>query len=206
MPPKAVIFDIGNVLIEWNPERFYDAEIGRARREAMFAAVDLHGMNDRVDRGAHFRDTVMETAAAYPDWTPEITLWHDRWIEMAQPAIDHSVRLLRALRAAGVPVFALSNFGIQSFELGAGHYPFLHEFDRSYISGHMATAKPHAEIYAMVEADCGLPPASLLFADDRPDNIAAAASRGWQTHLFEHPQGWADRLVSEGLLTRETAI
>lgn len=206
MPIGAVIFDIGNVLIEWNPERFYDAQIGRERREAMFAAVDLHGMNDRVDRGAHFRDTVMQTAAVNPAWTPEITLWHDRWIEMAQPAIDHSVRLLRALRRARVPVFALSNFGIQSFEEGERHYPFLGEFDRRYISGHMAVAKPDPEIYAMVEADCGHPPEALLFADDRADNIAAARARGWQTHLFTEPRGLADRLVAEGLLTSQEAI
>ena len=56
MQTDAVVFDIGNVLIEWQPERYYDAVIGRDRREAMFAAVDLHGMNDEVDRGGHFRD------------------------------------------------------------------------------------------------------------------------------------------------------
>ncbi|MGR3796198.1 HAD family hydrolase [Vannielia sp. SX4] len=205
MPVSAVIFDIGNVLIEWNPERFYDAEIGRERRERLFAEVDLHGMNDRVDRGETFRDMVMECAEANPGWTAEITLWHDRWIEMAQPAIDHSVRLLRALRAGGVPVFALSNFGIQSFELGESHYPFLAEFDRRYISGHMKMAKPDPEIYAAVEADCGVAPEALLFADDRADNIAMAKSRGWQTHLFEGPEGFAERLVAEGLLSGEAA-
>lgn len=206
MPVSAVIFDIGNVLIEWNPERFYDAEIGRERREAMFAAVDLHGMNDRVDRGENFRQMVMDCAAENPEWTAEITLWHDRWIEMARPAIDHSVRLLRALRAGGVPVFALSNFGIQSFELGESHYPFLAEFDRRYISGHMGVAKPDPEIYAMVEADCGVAPEALLFADDRADNIAMARSRGWQTHLFDGPEGLAERLMAEGLLAREAAV
>ncbi|QDC11113.1 HAD family phosphatase [Oceanicola sp. D3] len=205
MPVSAVIFDIGNVLIEWNPERFYDAEIGQERRERLFSEVDLHGMNDRVDRGETFRDMVMECAGANPDWHDEITLWHDRWIEMAQPAIDHSVRLLRALRAGGVPVFALSNFGIQSFELGESHYPFLAEFDRRYISGHMGVAKPDPEIYAMVEEDCGVAPEALLFADDRDDNIAMAKSRGWQTHLFEHPAGFANRLVAEGLLTEDSA-
>lgn len=132
-------------------------------------------------------------------------MWHDRWIDMAAPAIDHSVRLLRALRSAGVPVFALTNFGIQTFAIAEPVYPFLQEFDRRYISGHMGVIKPDAEIYARVEADCGVPPAKLLFADDRIDNINVAAARGWQTHLFEGPQGWADRLVAEGLLDREMA-
>lgn len=132
-------------------------------------------------------------------------MWHDRWIEMATPAIDHSVRLLRALRAAGVPVFALTNFGIQTFEIAEPVYPFLGEFDRRYISGHMGVIKPEKEIYEQVEADCGVPPGALLFTDDRIDNINMAAARGWQTHLFEGPQGWADRLVAHGLLKEENA-
>ncbi|WP_322894450.1 MULTISPECIES: HAD family phosphatase [unclassified Yoonia] len=198
---KAVVFDIGNVLIEWQPERFFDSVIGPERRTAMFAAIDLHGINDAVDRGANFRDTIYAAADANPDWRGEVQMWHDRWIDMAAPAIDHSVRLLRALRAKGVPVFALTNFGIQTFEIAEPVYPFLGEFDRRYISGHMGVIKPDAQIYQMVEEDCGVEPSALLFTDDRIDNINQAASRGWQTHLFEGPQGWADRLVAAGLLT-----
>jgi len=203
---QAVVFDIGNVLIEWQPERFFDGVIGEDRRKAMFAAIDLHGINDVVDRGGHFRDTIVAAAKANPDWHDEVMMWHDRWIEMAAPAIDHSVRLMRALRTAGVPVFALTNFGIQTFEVAEPVYPFLGEFDRRYISGHMGVIKPEADIYQMVEGDCGVPPNGLLFADDRIDNINVAAARGWQTHLFEGPQSWADRLVAEGMLTKEAAL
>ena len=202
---QAVIFDIGNVLIEWQPERFYDRVIGADRRKAMFADIDLHGINDLVDRGHHFRDTIYAAAEENPEWRDEVRMWHDNWSDMATPTIEHSVRLLRALRVAGVPVFALSNFGIQTFEIAEPVYPFLKEFDRRYISGHMQEVKPGHRIYEMVEEDCGIAPAGLLFADDRADNIATAAERGWQTHLFTHPQGWADRLVAEGLLTPEAA-
>ena len=162
-------------------------------------------MNDRVDRGEGFRDTIYETAERHPAYRDAIRLWHDRWIEMASPAIDRSVRLLRALRAGGMPVFALSNFGIGSFAHARSFYDFLGEFDRAYISGHMGVIKPDPGIYRMLEEDCGLPPETLLFTDDRTDNIAMAATRGWQTHLFDGPAGWADRLVAEGLLTREDA-
>ena len=202
---EAVVFDIGNVLIEWNPERVYDRVIGVERRKAMFDAVDLHGMNDQVDRGQNWYDAVSECAAQNPEWHDEIMMWHERWLEMASPAIDHSVRLLRALRSKGVPVFALSNFGIQTFEIGEREYPFLEEFDRRYISGHMGEVKPEPEIYRMLEDDCGVAPTALLFADDRADNIAAAAARGWNTHLFTDPQGFAVRLVAEGLLSEEDA-
>ena len=202
---QAVIFDIGNVLIEWNPERFYDAQIGEERRRAMFAAVDLHAMNDRIDEGGLFRETIYQTAASYPEWETQIRWWFDHWIDMASPRIDGSVALLRALRTKGVPVFALTNFGIHSFAFALTQYDFLTEFDRSYVSGHMGVIKPDPQIFAMVEADCGIAPGNLLFADDRADNIAAAARRGWRTHQFETWQGWARRLVAEGLLTNKEA-
>ncbi|WP_299285205.1 HAD-IA family hydrolase [uncultured Tateyamaria sp.] len=205
MTIKAVVFDIGNVLIEWNPERFYDSTIGEDRRRAMFDAVDLHAMNDKVDLGHHFTDTIYATAEQYPDWRAEIRMWHDRWIEMAAPVIDHSVRLMAALQAKDIPVFSLTNFGIQSYDYAAMHYPFLRQFDRDFISGHMQVIKPDPTIYEMLETASGLSGDALIFADDRADNIAAAGARGWQTHLFEGPQGWADRLVSEGLLSQAEA-
>ncbi|SDY33886.1 2-haloacid dehalogenase [Jannaschia faecimaris] len=205
MTIRAVIFDIGNVLIEWQPERFYDRAIGQDRRKAMFAQVDLHGMNDRVDLGQGFRDIIYDTAETYPEWRAEIRMWHDHWLELARPAIDQSVRLQRALRAKGTPVHALTNFGIESFELAKGHFDFLAEFDRAFVSGHMGVIKPDEAIYEMVEADLGLSGEALLFADDRDANIEMARARGWNAHLFEHPQGWADRLVAEGLLTVEEA-
>ena len=205
MKPSAVVFDIGNVLIEWQPERFFDRVIGEARRRAMFSAVDLHAMNDRVDSGEDFTGTIYATADAHPEFRDEIRLWHDRWIEMAAPVIDHSVRLMKALQNKGIPVFSLTNFGIGSYDLAARHYPFLDEFDRDFISGHMGIIKPDAEIYAGLEKGSGLGGDQLIFTDDRADNIAAAAARGWRTHLFEGPQGWADRLVAEGLLTESEA-
>ena len=206
MQPSAVVFDIGNVLIEWQPERFYDAVIGVDRRRAMFADVDLHAMNDRIDRGEHFRDTIYTVADTLPEWRAEIRMWHDNWIEMASPAIDRSVRLLRMLRTKGVPVFTLSNFGIESFAYAETKYPFLAEFDRRYISGHMGVIKPDVLIYQMLEEDSGLRGAEILFVDDRSDNIDAAAARGWATHLFETPAGWADCLVAHGLLSSSEAI
>jgi 2-haloacid dehalogenase len=203
---NAVIFDIGNVLIEWQPERFYDATIGPERRHAMFSDVDLHAMNDRVDSGGDFATEIARTAQDWPDHADAIRLWHSHWIEMARPDIPHSVRLLRVLRARGVPVFALSNFGLEPFALARGVYPFLDEFDKLFLSGEMGVTKPAPRIYEMLEDRSGLPPASLLFTDDRAENIAAAAARGWQTHLFDGPDGWAQRLVAEGLLQQSEAI
>lgn len=205
MTIETVVFDIGNVLIEWQPERHYDAVIGKARRMDMFAAVDLHEINDQIDRGAPFRETIESAAKNHPEFHDEILMWYFDWIKMAAPAIPHSVALLRALRTKGIRVIALTNFGIESFEFAETKYPFLTEFDQTYVSGRMGCVKPHRLIYDMVEAGEKTTPARMLFTDDRIDNINMAASRGWQTHLFEGSKGWAEKLVSEGLLTKAEA-
>lgn len=202
---EAVVFDIGNVLIEWNPERHYDRRIGRETRERLFAEVDLHAMNLEVDRGADFRASVQGLAAQHPDWHDEIMIWHDDWLEMASPAIPHAVRLLQALRARNVPVFALTNFGNATFDIARAAYPFLEDFDRHYVSAEMELIKPDPNIYAVLEADCGVAPENLLFTDDRPENIDAARARGWQTHLFDGAAGWALALTSAGVLSEKEA-
>jgi len=199
-PPKAVIFDIGNVLISWNPEAYYDRLFGQARRNALFEAVDLHGMNEEIDAGKPFRATVLAWAARYPQWAAEILHWHDNWAELAAPLMADSWALLRQLRRAGVPVFALTNFGDETFSFAEQTpYPQLAEFDRRYISGRMGVTKPNPQIYAMLEADCGLRGVDLFFTDDRTENIAGAAARGWRTHLFEDATGLAAALRSAGL-------
>lgn len=205
-PSAAVIFDIGNVLIEWQPERFYDRAVGEDRRRAMFAAVDLHAMNDRVDLDQGFRDITYATAEEYPEFRTEIRMWHDDWLALATPVIDRSVRLLRALRARGISVQALTNFGVASFALARARFDFLSEFDRTFVSGEMGIIKPDPAIYAAVEAALDLDGGAMLFTDDRDANVAAAAARGWRTHLFTNAEGWADRLVTEGLLMPEEAI
>jgi 2-haloacid dehalogenase len=205
MTIHAVIFDIGNVLIEWQPERYYDAVIGKDRCRAMFASVDLHGMNDEIDRGGDFKQVIYDTAERYPAFRDEIRMWHDNWLDLAKPAIPQSVRLLRALRTKGIKVLALTNFGIGTWAIATPVYDFLNEFDHAYVSGHMGVIKPDAQIYEMLERDSGLAPESLLFTDDRIDNINAAQARGWRTHHFTGPQGWADCLVSYGLLTASEA-
>ncbi|MFX0546318.1 HAD-IA family hydrolase [Roseovarius sp. S1116L3] len=205
MTPRAVIFDIGNVLIEWQPERYFDGLCGAARRRAMFAAVDIAAMMNRIDAGAHFGEEAERMAEAHPDFANELLHFRDHWCQMAQPAIDHSVRMLRTMKAHDMPVFALSNFGAHNFPLSAAQFPFLHEFDRAYISGRMGLIKPDPAIYAAVETDCGLPPEALFFIDDRVDNIAAAAARGWQVHHFLGPVGLAQNLITLGLLTPDQA-
>jgi len=149
--------------------------------------------------------TIYDWADRHPDWAAEIRMWYDRWIELATPRIDGSIRLQRALRAKGVPVFALTNFGRYSWDEAVPRMEFLMDFDRHYVSGRMGVIKPDPRIYEMVEQDCGIAPGRLIFTDDREDNIAAAAARGWRVHHFTGWEGWAARLVAEGLLSEAEA-
>jgi 2-haloacid dehalogenase len=199
---EAVVWDLGMVLINFDPEGFYDREIGSERRQQLFDAVDMHAYNVRVDAGEPLIETFQEAAGETPEWADEIMLWATRWIDMASPSIPGSVALLEQLKAQGTRLLALTNFGVDTFEIASAHYPFLDLFDELYVSGRLKMIKPDAGIYEALEKGCGLRPQGLLFTDDRPENIAAAAARGWQTHLFEGPQGWADCLTRHGVLTQ----
>lgn len=205
MTIKAVVFDIGNVLIQWDPTPFYDDLIGPERRNQLFAEARLDDMNELVDLGHPFRQTIYDWAEQHPKWRDEIRMWHDHWIEFARPDISLSVHLMKALQTKGIPVMSLSNFGVDSYDYAATFYPFLREFDRDFISGHMGVIKPDPKIYAMLETETKLSGSDLIFTDDRADNIFAASERGWKTHLFTGPEGWADRLVAEGLLSEDEA-
>jgi 2-haloacid dehalogenase len=208
--PEAVVFDIGNVLVEWHPARVYDAEIGAEARARLFGTVDLAGMNLAVDRGRPLAEAVAALAARHPGQADLIRLWQARWDEMFAPVIDGSVRLLLALRDHGVPVFALSNFGRETFVRAQARHEFLRAFDRRFISGELGTLKPEPQIYAAVEAASGIAPDRLLFVDDRPENIEAAAARGWAVQHFADPAtgpaALAARLVAEGLLPAAAAL
>lgn len=203
--PQAVIFDIGNVLIGWQPEAFYDIYLGELQRRAFFDAVPIHAANLEIDRGAPFLSSLQALAGNHPDWAEQVLWWHDHWLEMVQPVIEGSVATLRALKARGIPVHALTNFGDETFDIALREFPFLRDFDRAFVSGRMRLVKPDPAIYAAVEDAIGLAGGDLLFTDDRPENIEAAAARGWRTHLFTGWQAWAGRLVDEGLLTTKEA-
>lgn len=203
MAPTTMVFDIGRVLIDWQPEAFFDREIGPEARARLFAEVDLYAMNLRIDHG-HGLDAPIETMAArHPDWAAAIRLWRDRWPEMLAGPIQGSVDLLHRLKAAGVPVLALTNFGTETLKMAQSLFPFLNDFDRMFVSAELRLLKPDPAIYAALETAMRLPPESLFFTDDVAENTQAAAARGWHVHHFTTPERLALALSDVGLLPKD---
>lgn len=199
--PKAVVFDIGNVILNWDPDILFAQLIPDAdARAAFYEAADMHAMNLDVDRGAPFKERIYAQAEAHPEYADLIRAWHDRWPEMLTPEIEGTSAILRELKAQGTSVFALSNFGDDSYALAQTIYPVLTEFDREYISGRLKCIKPDPKIYEILERDSGLGGADLCFFDDRQDNIDAANARGWQGHIFESPGKLRADLCEMGIL------
>ena len=166
--------------------------------------MDFEGVNLRSDEGVQdMWEGIEALAAEHPDDAEDILLWSKHWIDMLEPALERSARMLRALRAKGIPVYALSNFGDRTFDLAEEKYPILKEFDKRFISARMGKIKPDPAIYVELESNVPEAAEALLFIDDRQENIDACVARGWQGHVFTNEEGLAQLLVAEGLLTEE---
>lgn len=197
---KAVVWDIGNVIGYWEPERYYDARFGQERRERFFAETNIEGVNEKLDLGAPAKETLARHADLHPEFAEEIRLWFDDWAEMFARPVLGSSDVFAEVKASGVRVLALSNFWAETFVIAKDLHPVLTQFDEEYVSAHLGLIKPDPGIYEALEAGSGLSGEALLFADDKPENIAAAEARGWKGHVFDGADGWRARLVAEGVL------
>jgi len=206
MAPRAMVFDIGNVLVAWRPEALYARLItDDAARARFFSEICPPEWNARFDRGEPMPEGVEAHAEANPEHAELIRAWWTRWPEMFGPAIEGSIACLRALKAKGTPVFALTNFAAETFALAQEMYPVLTEFDGAVVSAHVRRNKPEPEIYAALEAMAGVPPEALFFADDLLANVRAARARGWTAHHFRGATGLRQALIESGLLAPHEA-
>ncbi|HHK74201.1 MAG TPA: HAD family phosphatase [Rhizobiales bacterium] len=183
---EAVVFDIGNVLISWDPCNLY-RKMGFAdsRTRQILEETALLEVNHRqLDAGAPYRESLEELASQYPQHRDFILAFDTRWTEMLDGAIAPSVAALAKLKAEGVPVYGLSNFSLEKFELARRIFPFLESFDELVISGAIKMVKPDREIFDYLIARCRLDPARSLFIDDNQENISAARELGFDAILF----------------------
>jgi 2-haloacid dehalogenase len=182
----AVVFDLGGVLIDWNPRHLYRKlfDTDEAAMERFLAEVCTPEWNSRLDAGRPFAEGVAELVARHPDQAELIAAWQLRWGEMLGPAFDGTVAILEELRRAGLRTYALSNWSAETFVVTRPRYPFLDEMDGILISGEIGVGKPDPAIFREFLARFGLAAENAIFIDDWDLNVQTATSLGMTAVQF----------------------
>ena len=191
-----VIFDIGKVLLRWEPQKLYrtmfrdDSEMA-----AFFAETGLFARNLEFDRGEPFAEGIADLVAKYPRYAGALRAFDTRWMETLDGPIPETMGILASLRKSGVPNYAITNFSREKFDQALDAYPFLARFDDIIVSADVKLVKPDPAIFRLLMDRQQLDPARTLFIDDSAMNIAAARDLGLVVHHFDE--------AKSGALTRD---
>ncbi len=199
---EAVVFDLGGVLVDWNPRYLYAKLFpgDAAGMEAFLAEVCSQDWNARQDGGRPFAEGVAELSARHPDKAELIAAYDHRWAEMLAGPIAGTVAVLNELAAAGRPLYALTNWSAEKFPIARRRFGFLEHFTGIVVSGEVGLVKPEPAIFAHLCQSHGLAPERAVFVDDAADNVAAAAQFGFRAVQFHSPEQLRVDLAALGLL------
>jgi 2-haloacid dehalogenase len=194
------VFDVGNVLVRWDPRNLYRKLIPEeAAREEFLARICSSEWNLEMDRGRSFAEGVAERIALFPEHEALIRAYDERWLETLDGTVEEAVAILEELRGAGVRTYAITNFSREKFALTRRHYPFLDRFDGIVVSAHEGLLKPDPRIYARLCERYGLVPADCIFIDDSLSNVEGARAFGMRGHHFQTAAALRAALKREGL-------
>jgi 2-haloacid dehalogenase len=200
---KAVVFDLGGVLIDWDPRHLYRKLLAdEAAVEEFLATVCTPEWNAELDRGRPFAEGVAELVERHPEHAAAIAAYHERWPEMVAGDIPGTVEVLAELRAAGVPLYALTNWSAETFAITRGRFEFLEWFDGLLVSGEERVTKPDPAIFQLLLDRFGLDPTATVFVDDSEANVAAARRLGFDAIRFTGHEELRRELVARRLLPR----
>lgn len=198
--PRAVVFDLGGVLIHWDPRLLYRKLLpSEDAVERFLATVCPAEWNERLDAGLPLAAGIAERVERFPHHEPLIRAYAERFGEMMLP-MPGTIALLHELAARRVPLFALSNWSADTFERTRSLFPFLSAFDGLVISGRIGLAKPDPRIFEHLLEAHTLEAGETLFVDDRAYNVEAARALGLEAVLFEGPARLRAALVLRGML------
>jgi 2-haloacid dehalogenase len=205
-PVEAVVFDVGGVLLDWNPRHLYRKLIAdEAEMEWFLAEVCSPAWHAPHDRGVSTASSCAELASRHPELSELIWAWSRRSEEMIGGVDTGSVDVLRAVREAGLPCYALTNHEEETYPLRLKRFPFLGWFNGTVVSGLEGVAKPEPAIFRRLLDRFGLTPNSTLMIDDTKENLETASKLGIQTVQFRSSrQLWAE-LEAVGVLPRSLA-
>lgn len=199
---RALIFDFGGVLVDWNPRylysKFFDGDEGGLQRfldEIRFAEWNL-----QQDKGRPFAEGVAELSGRFPEYAELIQAYDQRWEESISGPIQPTVEILDELRGAGYPLYGLSNWSGEKFKLVRQNYEFFDWFEDILVSGEVKLVKPDERIFNLMLERIKHPAEECLLVDDSAANIQAAASLGFQTIHFRSPEQLRGELVQRGYL------
>lgn len=195
-----VVFDVGNVLIRWDPRLLYRELIPDGERLDWFMRhVCTAAWNIEQDRGRPWSEAVAGLVAAHPEWEREIRAYDERWHEAVPGVIEGSVAVLAALKRRGDKVYAITNFSREKWAECLIRFPFLQSFDGVVVSAHERLIKPDPAIYRVLLERYALAAGDCLFIDDSEKNIAAARGVGMRGLHFVEPIDLPARLREMGV-------
>lgn len=196
-----IVFDLGMVLIEWDPRHLYRKVFADEAKMEWFLANVCHGAwNLEQDRGRPWDEAIAEAIARHPEHETEIRLFRERWMEMVPGAIAGSVRLLEDLHTRGAALYAITNWNGETFRETRARFSFLNLFRDIVVSGDEKIIKPDPAIFALLCNRNGLKARDCLFVDDSVKNVKGAEACGWQGHHFTSPDALRTDLARRGLL------
>ena len=199
-PPTSVIFDLGGVLIDWNPRYLYRTLFDdAARMEHFLAHVCSPQWNAAQDAGRSWKQAVDELSAQHPQQRELIAAYRLRWHETLGDALHDTVALLSELKAAGIALYALTNWSAETFPIARERFGFLSDLDDILVSGEEQLAKPDPRIFERALQRFGVQPSATLFIDDAAANVQAAMALGIPSLLFRSADGLRGSLHALGL-------
>ena len=183
-----VVFDLGNVLLKWDPRLLYTQYFENEEEMEWFLAhVCTNAWNLEQDRGRSFAEAVKELAREFPDYAEAISAYDLRWHETLPHAIDGTVAIFEELHSRSVRLYAITNWNGDKFRETIIRFPFLQKFSDIVVSGDEKLLKPDPAIYELLLARNGLVAETCLFIDDSLDNVRGAESVGMRAHHFNSP-------------------
>lgn len=197
----AVVFDVGNVLIRWEPRLVWADDFNcLAEIDAFMAEIGFAAWNLEQDRGRSWAGGVAAACAAHPHRCALIEKYDREWKRSVPGAIDGAVEVLDTLHKAGVPLYAITNFSTEKWAECRGRFPFLaSHFHDVVVSGNERLVKPDPEIFELFLARNGLKAEDCIYVDDSPRNVAIAEILGFSGILFDEPVCLAGKLRVRGL-------
>jgi 2-haloacid dehalogenase len=189
--PTKVVFDIGNVLLRWDPRNLYrNLFEDEAEMEWFLGNVCTPDWNLEQDRGRDWDEAVALLVEAHPTHESAICAFHERWPETVSGTFEQNVAVLMRLREAKVPNYCITNFSGPKFVLAQELFPFLAGFDGVIVSGDERLLKPDPAIYHLLFDRYGLEPGDCVFIDDSRANIEMARDLGM--HAIHYPNEQVD--------------